>query len=75
MYFHGLVTTGAGFVEGVFHGHPGLARALLDATDQFVLFAFDVLQIVIRELGPFLFQLALGDVPVAFDFECSHNGS
>jgi hypothetical protein len=31
------------------------------------------LQIAIRERGPFLFQLAFGDVPVAFDFECSHN--
>jgi hypothetical protein len=31
------------------------------------------LQIVIRELGPFLFQLALGNVPVALDFECGHN--
>jgi hypothetical protein len=30
------------------------------------------LEIVIRQLGPFLFQLALGDVPVAFDFECVH---
>jgi hypothetical protein len=31
------------------------------------------LEIIIREPGPFLFQLALGDVPVAFDFECGHN--
>jgi hypothetical protein len=31
------------------------------------------LKIAICELGPFLFQLALGDVPVTFDFECSHN--
>jgi hypothetical protein len=36
-------------------------------------FAFGVLEIVIRELGPFLFQLALGDVPVAFDFQCGHD--
>jgi hypothetical protein len=33
------------------------------------------LEIVIRELGPLLFQLALGDVPVAFAFECIHNNS
>jgi hypothetical protein len=32
------------------------------------------LEIVVRELRPFLFELALGDVPVAFDFECCHNG-
>jgi hypothetical protein len=30
------------------------------------------LQVVIRELGPLLFQLALGDVPVAFNFEFVH---
>jgi hypothetical protein len=33
------------------------------------------LEIVIRELGPFLFQLAFGDVPVAFNFEFVHNNS
>jgi hypothetical protein len=31
------------------------------------------LEIVIRELGPLLFQLAFGDVPVAFNFEFVHN--
>jgi len=31
------------------------------------------LEIAIREFGPLLLQLALGDVPVAFDFECRHN--
>jgi hypothetical protein len=37
--------------------------------------ALDVLEIVICELGPLLFQLALGDIPVAFDFECVHSSS
>jgi hypothetical protein len=36
------------------------------------MFAFNVEEIVIRELGPLLLQLALGDVPVAFDFKCVH---
>jgi hypothetical protein len=31
-----------------------------------------VLEIVIGEGGPLLFQLAFGDVPVAFDFEFVH---
>jgi hypothetical protein len=31
------------------------------------------LEIAIRELGPLLFQLALGNVPVAFDFKFVHN--
>jgi hypothetical protein len=30
------------------------------------------LEVVIRELCPFLLQLAFGDVPVAFDFKCGH---
>jgi hypothetical protein len=72
--FGGLFATasGAGFFQGFFHGFAGFARALLDPADHFILLAFDVLEIVIRELGPFLFQLALGNVPVAFNFECSH---
>jgi hypothetical protein len=64
---------GAGFLDGLFNRFAGFARAFLNPANQFVLLAFGVLKIVIRELGPFLFQLALGDVPVAFDFECSHN--
>jgi hypothetical protein len=65
--------SGAGFFQGFLDRFAGFARALLNPADQFVLLAFDVLEIVIRELGPFLFQLALGDVPVAFNFECGHN--
>jgi hypothetical protein len=64
---------GAGFLDGLFDRFTGFAGALLNAANQFFLLAFGVLEIVIRELGPFLFQLALGDVPVAFDFECGHN--
>jgi hypothetical protein len=64
---------GAGFLDGLFDRFTGFARALLNPAYQFFLLAFDELQIAIRELGPFLFQLALGDVPVAFDFECGHN--
>ena len=69
-----LFTAGpAGFLDRFFNGFTGFARAFLDPADQFFLFAFGELEIVIRELRPFLFQFALGDVPVAFDFECSHD--
>ena len=51
---------------------PRFAGDLLNSANQFFLLAFGVTKIIIRELGPFLFQLALGDVPVAFDFECVH---
>ena len=59
---------GAGLVDCFFNCFAGFARAFLNPAQQFFFFAFDVFQIVIREFGPFLFQLALGDVPVAFDF-------
>jgi hypothetical protein len=65
---------GAGFLDHFFDRFTGFAGALLNAAQQFFLLACGVLKIVIRELGPLLFQLALGDVPVAFDFECGHNG-
>jgi hypothetical protein len=64
---------GAGFLDGLFDRFTGFARALLNPANQFILLAFGIQEIAIREFGPFLFQLALGDVPVAFDFECGHN--
>jgi len=54
---------GAGFLERLFNSFAGFARALLDTAQQFFPFAFGVLEVVIRELRPFLFELALGDVP------------
>jgi hypothetical protein len=64
-----------GFMDRFFDHFTGFAGAFLNPAQQFFLFALDVLQIVIRELGPFLFQFAFGNVPVTFDFECSHNNS
>jgi len=67
---------GARFVNHFFDRFTGLAGALLNPAHQFGLLAFDELQIVIRELRPLLLQLAFGDVPVTFDFECRrHNNS
>jgi len=59
---------GAGFVNHFFDRFTSFAGALLNPANQFGLLAFDELQIVIREFGPFLLQLPFGDVPVAFDF-------
>jgi hypothetical protein len=70
-----FAATGRGFLESLFDRFTGFAGALLNAAQQFVVLAFGELEIVIRELGPFLFQLALGDVPVAFAFESVHNNS
>ena len=64
-----------GIFDHFFDRFARFASDLLNAADHFFLLAFEELQIVIREFGPFLFQLALGDVPVAFDFECCHNNS
>ena len=64
-----LAAAGGGrFLDRFFNGFAGFPGALLNPTDQFLLLAFGKLQIAIRELGPLLFQFALGDVPVALDF-------
>jgi hypothetical protein len=64
---------GRGFLDGLSDCFPGFAGALLNAAQEFIVLAFSELEIVIRKLGPLLFQLALRDVPIAFDFECVHN--
>jgi hypothetical protein len=64
---------GAGFLDCLFDSFTGFPCAFLNAAEEFFLLAFDVLEIVIGKFGPFLLQLALGDVPVAFDFEFIHN--
>ncbi len=46
---------GAKFLERLFDRFAGLARALLNPANQFFLLAFGESEIVIRELGPFLF--------------------
>ena len=63
---------GGGF-DGVFNRFAGLAGAFLDPAEEFLLEAMDVLEIVIGERGPLLFELAFGDVPIAFDFEFCHD--
>lgn len=81
LVFGGLVRGGCGLgaagragglFDRLFDSFAGFTRAFLNATEQFVLLAFDVLEIVVGERGPFLLQLAFGDVPVAFDFDCGH---
>jgi hypothetical protein len=61
-----------GFLDRLFDRFTGFSGALLNPANQFFLLAFGILEIVIRELGPLLLQLALGDVPVALDFEFIH---
>jgi hypothetical protein len=63
------------FLNGLFYRFTGFARSLLNPTEQFFVLALAELEVVIRELGPLLFQLALGNVPIAFDFEFVHNSS
>lgn len=64
---------GAGIFDRLFNRFTGFAGALLNAAQEFFLLAFDILQIIVGEFGPLLFQLALGDVPVTFYFQCRHN--
>jgi hypothetical protein len=67
------IAVGEEFFDSLFDSFTGFACAFLNPANDFFLFAFGVLKIVIRQLGPFLFELALGDIPVAFDFERCHN--
>ena len=60
--------SGAGFLDRF----AGFAHALLNAAPPFFLLAFGIEEIAIRERGPFLFQLAFGYVPGAFDFGSRH---
>jgi hypothetical protein len=64
-----------GILDSLLNRFAGLAGALLNASQQFFLFAFDELKIVIRELAPLLLQLALSNVPVAFNLEFVHKNS
>ena len=57
---------------GLFDSFTGFAGVLLNPTKQFLGLAFDILEIVVRELGSLLFQLTLDDVRVTFDFESCH---
>jgi hypothetical protein len=47
-------------LTGIFDRFTGFASAFLNTTQQFILLAFGKLGIVIREIGPLLFQLAPG---------------
>jgi hypothetical protein len=49
-----------------------LSRAFLNPTDQLIRFAFEKLQVIIGELGEFLFQLSFRNVPVALVGKCIH---
>jgi hypothetical protein len=60
---------GRGVLDCFFDRFAGFAGALLDAAQQFLLPALDVLKIIICKLRPLLLELSTDDVPVAFDFE------
>jgi hypothetical protein len=62
----------AGFLHGLFDRCASFARALLNPPIKFFVLAFGILQIVIRELGPLLFQLPFRNVPITFDFKFGH---
>jgi hypothetical protein len=59
--------------DGFLNRFTGFTGTLLDTAQQFVMFAFHILKIIIREFSPLLLQLAFRDVPVPFDFKFGHN--
>jgi hypothetical protein len=56
----------------MFDSFAGFAGVLLNLAKQFLGLAFGALKLVVRELGALLFQFALDDVKIAFDFEFGH---
>ena len=61
-----------GFFDGLFNRFTGFTRAPLNAAQQFVMLAFDALEVVVGEAPPFLFELAFRDIPIALYFKCCH---
>jgi hypothetical protein len=61
----------AAFVHSISIVHATVA--FLDATGQFILFAFDELHRVVRKFRELLFQLALRNVPISACCETAHN--
>jgi hypothetical protein len=62
----------SGIAEDALDFFLGLPEALLNAPDQFVFLAFIVTKVIVRQIAEFLFQFALGNVPVALYFEFVH---
>ena len=60
------------FGEGTLDCFAGLTGAFLDASHEFVFFAFDELEVIIGEVRPALFYFAFGDVPISFDLKLIH---
>jgi len=67
--------TGVGFLHGLGNRFAGLAPTLLNPARQFFRLAFGILKVAIGKRGSFPLGLALGEFPVAFDFEFRLNGS
>jgi len=61
--------------DRLFNDFTELTGTLLKPTEKFVIFTMDVLEIIIREFGPLLFEFAFDNVPVAFDIEFVHSSS
>jgi hypothetical protein len=60
------------FLNGAAEIFARLAGAFLDATNEFIFFAFGELEVIMSELRKLLFKLAHHDVPIAFNLECCH---
>lgn len=67
-----MAAGGGTFLDELFDCFASFAGALLNSTEQFLILALDVREIVIRELGPLLFQLARHDGPIAGDSKFVH---
>jgi hypothetical protein len=69
----GFMMTGGARFHVRYGARDFLGLALLNATQQFFLFAFRKLELIIRPMRQFLLEFAFGNIPVAFDREGIHN--
>ena len=59
--------------DRLFHCFFRFASPLFDTAYQLIVHPVSHFQVIVRELRPFLFELAFDDFPVAFNFEFVHD--
>jgi hypothetical protein len=59
-------------IDRFFDCFAGFAGVLLNPAEQFLRLAFRALELIVRETGARLIELAFDDVKIAFDFKFGH---
>ena len=62
----------ARFLDGLLDRFTCLSGDFLNPAQELILLALGILEIIVRELGPLLFQFSLDHVPITLDLELVH---